>query len=120
MIADDADPAGAGEEHVVAAEAEWPDHLEDMRLHTISGRASGSGGHNYAVRLKVCCPNPDHVNCSKSRSTKLMVGELGPNAVLCFLGSWAEHFALSEEEHRKFVPSLEDQRDYKARKLTLG
>ena len=101
----------------MAAGAEWPDKLEGMRLQKVSGRASGSGGHNYASRLKVCCPNPDHVRCSKSRSTKLMVNELGPKAVLCFLGSWCEHFHLDEAEHCQFMPSLEQQREYKVRRI---
>ena len=122
IVAEDEAPAAAADavaERVVPVGAEWPEELEGMRLHRIAGRAS-SGGHKYAARLKVCCPNPDHVNCSKSRSTQLMVAELGPRAVLCCLGSWLEHFGLDEAEHRRFMPSLEDQRDYKARRLQPG
>jgi len=118
---DEAPAAAAAEESAVPVGGEWPENLEGMlRLHRIAGRASGSGGHNYATRLKVCCPNPDHVGCSKSRSTQLMVAELGPKAALCFLGSWLEHFALDVDEHRRFMPSLDDQRDYRARRLQPG
>ena len=115
--ADEADPAGAGDERVLPAEGDWPEQIEGMRVQRIAGRSSDIGGHNYAVRLKIHCPNPGHLHCSKSRSTKLNIAELGPNAVCIFLGAWAENFALSEDEHGRFAPTLAEQRSYKARKL---
>ena len=58
------------------AEPHWPEELDGVPLQRVAGRLDSSGRHNYESRLRVVCPA--HLGCSKSRSTALMVRELGP------------------------------------------
>ena len=95
---------------------DWPATLEGMDLKKIAGRAA-PGRVFFFSRLSIGCPNRDHVDCKKSRSTELMKAQLGPRAALCFLGCWAENSRLSKEEHARYCPTLADMRDYKHRKL---
>lgn len=115
-----ADDPGAPEV-VVPLAGDWPSRLEGMPLRKIAGRKGSDSKHTYAGRLSIKCPNPDHVNCSKSRSVQLCVEQLGPQAPLVFLGAWAERFDLPADQHgAKFNPTLAEMRDYKARRLDTG
>ena len=59
------------------------------------------------------CP-ARHEGCGRSRSTALQVDRLGPNAALCFLGSWLRAAPLSTEaEHRGFQPDVDMMQAYK-------
>ena len=104
-----ADIAGGGESD---DEGDWPDMLEGMRL----GRKRGKhdGGYSYHTRLLVQCPNAAHVGCGKSRSTALQTDTFGRRAALYFLGAWmTAAWRLSEGEHRVFIPSVADMREYR-------
>ena len=107
------EPPAPAEGAPVAHDVEWPAELDGQRLIKVAGRAGGS--HSYAARLKVCCPNADHLHCAKSRSVKMQTSELGAKAPLYFLGAWMEASDKSEADHQAHVPSLADQEEYKAR-----
>ena len=99
----------------IPAADDWPTTWHGKPLRVIAGRRSAERVCFFS-RLEIDCPNRLHVECRKSRSTELLKDPLGHRAPLCFLGVWAEHAnRLTGEEHRKFVPTLEQQRDYRLR-----
>ena len=92
----------------------WPTHIEGIVLKRIGGRRSDGGGGVVHPRLSITCP----CCCTISRSTQLLTEALGPSAVLCYLGAWAEQFGeMTPERHRAFRPNLAQMRSYKDRKL---
>ena len=85
-----------------------PEELCGQKLRFISGRSDGRW--TYRDRLSVKCPNEAHVGCSKSRSTTMLVNELGPTAPLLFLAAWLRKAHLPQAEHRRFEPSRAEMR----------
>ena len=94
---------------------EWPATLEGMPLRKISGRR---GAHAYFGRLGIACPCPKHDGCLVTRSTQLLLAELGREAPLAFLGCWAENF--HQPDHKRWKPTLAEMREYKSRRLDTG
>ena len=89
----------------------WPEVLEGVRVHVVKGRHQG--GYSYYDRLQVTCPNPQHSRCQKSRSTLKQVNQVGPRAAVGYLGAWLlRAHDLSEAEHRRYDPSMDDVRAY--------
>ena len=109
------DAGGAGGVMVPIPEGEWPDRLEGLPLRKIAGRV---GDHAYFGRLGLGCPCEDHLGCKRTRSTQMLVAELGREAPLAFLGCWAENF--DQPNHKQWTPTLAQMRDYKARRLDTG
>ena len=104
--------AADGDEEAVC---EWPPELEGMKLRVV--RAKHDNGYSYFSRLSVACPNSDHTNCSRSRSTQLHVSELGPKASLYYLGCWLQQWPSHEGEHKAYQPTMAEMRVYKASSL---
>ena len=109
------DAGDAGGVMVPIPEGEWPDRLEGLPLRKIAGRV---GDHAYFGRLGLGCPCEDHLGCKRTRSTQMLVAELGREAPLAFLGCWAENF--DQPNHKQWTPTLAQMRDYKARRLDTG
>lgn len=111
-------PPPAGEEEIAGdlpAEGPlgWPDFLEGVRIHVVKGRHKD--GYSYYDRLQAFCPNPQHPNCQKSRSTQLQVGEAGPRAAVGFMGRWLRQaHDMTAAEHRRYTPSVAEVRAYLA------
>ena len=92
---------------------DWPTELEGVKVTKIAGRAGTKFNH---TRLAVTCPC---CHTTRSRSTAVLVGELGDNAVLAFLGAWlkARH-SQTPEEHAAHKPGVVEQRAYRDRWLS--
>ena len=89
---EDLDAAAAIEQAVIAdledhdLAPEWPTHLDGVRLTVESENVDPA--HHYHARLKIRCNNPEHLLCTKSRSTALQTEVFGINAPLYYLGAW--------------------------------
>ena len=68
----------------VPVAGDWPARLEGMPLRKSSGRRGGD--HAFFGRLCLPCPCPEHEGCQVTRSTQMLVAELGREAPLAFLG----------------------------------
>jgi len=109
---------GVGDDAVaIPVAGDWPDRLEGMPLRKIAGRV---GVHGYFGRLGLACPctGPEHEGCSRTRSTQLLVAELGREAPLVYLGCWA--FNFHQPDHKRWKPTLAEMREYKATRLDTG
>ena len=105
-------PPAPGAVVPVPLEGDWPSTLEGIELKRFKGRRGGQ--HGFAARLGAECP------CCRlrSRSVMMLTAELGRQAPLCYLGAWLEQFGrLDPLVHRDWIPSLDDMKSYKARKL---
>ena len=100
----------------VPVAGDWPARLEGMPLRKISGRRGGD--HAFFGRLGLACPCPEHESCQVTRSTQMLVAELGREAPLAFLGCWAENW--NQVNHKQWKPNLSEMRSYKARRLDTG
>ena len=90
----------------VLSDQVWPAELEGMPLVVIPGIVSNT--HNYHARLKVKCPCAEHVNCYRSRSTKMDVNRYGHKAALIYLTAWMEHWWRDEADHRAYRPTNQE------------
>ena len=93
---------------------EWPANLDGARL-TVEAEHIDPAHHYYA-RLKVRCANPEHLNCTKSRSTNLQTEVFGSKAALYYLGAWLAASDMSEADHKGHRPTVAETRSYMASK----
>ena len=91
----------AGDEPVAAVD--WPARILGQTVSVIKGRHVG--GYSYYDRLAVQCCNPEHVGCSRSRSTALLVAEFGPKACEYWLGAWLSSSHVAQGVHRGLEPT---------------
>ena len=91
---------------VVACSDQWPSEVGGISLRRISGRTGGT--NNFNTRLGVDCP----CCIMKSRSTILLIGELGEMAPVIYLGAWLQ--AMGSPNHRDHKPSMADMLAFKS------
>lgn len=97
--------AGDDVEEVLA----MPESIAGCPIIFVKGRADDSW--KYHDRWKVCCPNVEHGQCSKSRSVRLQTDIFGPRACEFFLHAWAlKADSMSASEHRGYVPTVAEIR----------
>lgn len=106
-IAGDAD----GDAGAEVAET-WPTEILGQRVQHVKGRDDTRW--HYHNRLRVCCDNPGHHGCAKSRSTVLGVPEFGPQAPIIYLGAWLARSDMPRAQHRKYRPDAEAMRAFAA------
>ena len=110
------DAAAAIEQAVIAdleddiLAPEWPAYLDGVRL-TVEEENIDPHYH-YFCRLKVRCSNPEHLNCTKSRSTKLQTEVFGSKAALHYLGAWLAASDMPEADHKGHKPTVAQIREY--------
>lgn len=112
-LASNAEVAGDGEgseASPIAEMAEIPGAILGVPVAIVQGKRSG--GWSYHRRLKVCCPNPAHPGCTKSRSLELLRDSFGPGAAACYLGAWLAKQDLPAAEHRAYRPTPEAMRAF--------
>ena len=102
------DPDAAVEVNYTGQARDWPTELCGQRVKFIKGKHDEQG--TYFCRLRVECPNPMHVNCHKSRSVNLLVGELGPAAPTSCLMAWLNAAHMPQARHFRHAPSIADLR----------
>lgn len=100
--------SAAPREVPAAGALQHPPEIGGMLACVVQGRYEG--GYSYHRRLKLRCRNPRHENCSKTRSTKLLVEELGPRAAVLFLTAWQAASHLPEKAHKAYTPSMAEMR----------
>lgn len=82
----------------------FPELLLGQRLRAVKGRRDQTW--SYGPRLSVACRNPQHRQCTKSRSIELGAAEHGRLAAVYFLGAWLEKsHTMSGAEHKRYAPS---------------
>ena len=121
---EDLDAAAAIEQAVIAdlqdhdLAPEWPTHLDGVRLTVESENVDPA--HHYHARLKIRCNNPEHLLCTKSRSTALQTEVFGINAPLYYLGAWLAASDMREADHKRHKPTVAAIRAYIASKSAEG
>lgn len=82
---------------------DFPLFVRGLPLHRVGGRSDERW--RYHNRLRVDCPA--HDSCSRSRSTQLLVDQLGDLAAVWYLSVWLDHAHLDADSHRRFKPTME-------------
>ena len=103
VVGDEGDADLQLDRRLLAVAGSFPEQILGQRLRHVQGRAGGQW--SYQPRLSVTCRNPDHRQCTKSRSTRLDTEVHGELAPVLFLGAWLERSELPEAQHKKYVPN---------------